>query len=211
MTEIVIVGAGGFGREVLTYAQDLDMDVIGFVDDNPTALAGYALGFAILGSLGSVQIPHSVGWVIAVGDPHVRRRFAGVVHSAGGSLHSMVHPTAYVARSAALGDGSILCPYAMVASHAVIESNCAINTYASVGHDARVGPHSVFSPYSTVNGSVELGQCVFLGSAAVVLPGLRVGSHSKVSVGSAVTRHMEPGSLIVGNPAKGRVMFPVDD
>jgi acetyltransferase-like isoleucine patch superfamily enzyme len=67
----------------------------------------------------------------------------------------------------------------------------------------------VFSPYSVVNGNVQLGESVFLGTHVTITPGIHVGAMSKVSAGAVVTRDVEPGSLVTGNPAKGRVMFSV--
>lgn len=212
MSDLVIFGAGGFGREVFAYAQDAGMNVAGFVDDNRHALDGLDLGTAILGSLSSIADGATrYDWAIAVGDTAVRERVHRELRARGARIVTVVHPTAYVASSATVGQGCVVAPFALIAAHASVGANVALNTYASVGHDATVGDHCVFSPYSAVNGDVTLGAGVFLGSGAIVTPGRRVGRWSKISVGSTVTRDMEPGSMIVGNPAKGRVMFQVPD
>lgn len=208
MSGLLIVGRGAFGREVLNYALDAGLSVRGFVDDNPGAFGLPQCGVGILGTLEEVDFdPADDRFVIAVGDAVARKSLAIRVHQRGGSLASIVHPTAYVARDASVGDGCVICPFAMVATNACVAENTAINTYASVGHDAQIGAHCVFSPYSVVNGNVHLGESVFLGTHATVTPGCHVGVGSKVSAGATVTRSFEPGSLVSGNPAKGRVMF----
>lgn len=204
---LIIVGAGGFGREVLTYAQDIGLAVAGFLDDNPQALTPFQLDALHLGSLNAYDFTSQDRVVIALGDPSGRRKLAHSVREKGGQFFTLIHPTAYVARSATLQDGCILCPFAVVGAHAIVGENTAINTYASVGHDATVGKHSVFSPYSVINGNVSLGEAVFLGTHASVTPGKTVGLNSKISAGAVVTRNIEAGSLVTGNPAKGRVMF----
>jgi sugar O-acyltransferase (sialic acid O-acetyltransferase NeuD family) len=212
MSELLIVGCGDFGREVLNYALDAGQQVRGFLDDDPRACNVPKLGVAFLGVLEQVSFDAANDrFVIAVGDAVARKSLAMRVRSRGGHLASVVHPTAYVARDASIGQGCIVGPFAMVATNACVAENTALNTYASVGHGARVGAHCVFSPYSVINGNVQLGERVFLGTHATVTPGCSVGAMSKVSAGAVVTRGVEPGSLVSGNPAKGRVMFLIPD
>jgi sugar O-acyltransferase (sialic acid O-acetyltransferase NeuD family) len=207
---LAIFGAGGFGREVYAYAVDAGLPVAGFVDDTADPLAGYDLPTTVLGGLASIEDVAGYDWVIALGDAGNRELIHRRLSGRGATFVSVVHPTAYVARSAEVADGCVVAPFAMVGAHAKVGANVALNTYASIGHDAVIGDHCVFSPYSAVNGNVIVGAGVFLGSAAIVSPGRRVGRASKISVGAAVTRDVEAGSLVAGNPAKGRVMFPVD-
>jgi sugar O-acyltransferase (sialic acid O-acetyltransferase NeuD family) len=209
MKELMIFGAGGFGREVFAYARDSGLRVAGFVDENSSALEGFDLEVGLVGNLDSISKADEFSWLVAVGDASARQRVSAVLLGRGAQLASVIHPTAYVAPSAHVGPGAIICPFAMIGANAQVSSNVAINAYASVGHDAVVGRSSVFSPYSTVNGNVTLGSAVFLGSGAIVLPGCSVGAYSKIAAGAVVTRDMGPGSLVVGNPAKGRVMFAV--
>ena len=207
MKELMIFGAGGFGREVLAYARDSGLHVAGFVDENGSALDGFDLEVGVVGNLDSIAKADRFSWVVALGDTSTRQQAATVLSGLGAQLVSVIHPTAYVASSAHVGQGVILCPFAMIGANSQVSSNVAINTYASVGHDAVVGTSSVLSPYATVNGNVILGSAVFLGSGAIVTPGCHVGAHSKIAAGAVVTRDVAPGSLVVGNPAKGRVMF----
>ena len=210
MSGLLIVGSGGFGREVLNYALDAGQAVRGFVTDDPLARGVPERGVAVLGTLEQVAFDavHD-RFVTAVGDAVARRSLAKRVGRQGGALTSIIHPTAYVARDASIADGCVICPFAMVATRACLAENTVINTYASVGHDAQIDGHCVFSPYSVVNGNVQLGESVFLGTHVTITPGIHVGAMSKVSAGAVVTRDVEPGSLVTGNPAKGRVMFSV--
>ncbi|MEV4640426.1 acetyltransferase [Actinoplanes sp. NPDC049548] len=210
--KLVIVGAGGFGREVYHYAGNVAMvtgthRVLGFADDNPRALDGFDLPVDVLGGAGSVGFDAETAFVIAVGDPVVRRRLATVVAKRGGRLATLVHPTAYVARDARLGAGCVVCPFAFVGTGAAVGANTVLNTYASIGHDAVVGDNCVFSPYAVVNGAVDLGSDVFLGTHSAVLPRVRVGCGSKISAGAVVHREVPVGALAAGNPARARVLF----
>lgn len=209
VNDILIVGAGGFGREVFAYAQDVGIEISGFLDQNTGALNDFDLPVNIVGDIQSFQVSSSQKFIIAIGNTNTRRRIALSIEAQGGKLQTLIHPTAYVPTSAIIEDGCILCPFAMVGVSSHLQKNVVLNAYASVGHDAIVGEHSVFSPYSVVNGNVELGEAVFLGSQAVVTPAKKVGLNSKLSAGAIVSRNIPAGSLVAGNPAKGRVMFPI--
>jgi sugar O-acyltransferase (sialic acid O-acetyltransferase NeuD family) len=208
---LAIFGVGGFGREVYAYAVDAGMPVAGFVVDPGYPLPERDLGAPVLGGLAAIEDVSRFGWVVALGEAGDRETVHRRLLERGATLTSVIHPTAYVASSAVVGDGCVVAPFALVGAHSTVGANVALNTYASVGHDAVVGDHCVFSPYSAVNGNVTVGAAVFLGSGAIVTPRRQVGRASKISAGAIVTRDMEAGSLVAGNPAKGRVMFPVPD
>lgn len=206
---IVIVGAGGFGREVANYADDAGLRTLGFIDDHAT---GMVADLPMLGTIEDTFLDlQRVGLVIAVGDAVTRADLARRILNRGGSLATIIHPTAYIARDAILGAGVIACPFSLVGANAQVGDNVAINTYASIGHDATVGRDCVFSPYSVINGNVELEDQVFLGTHASINPGHRVGRRSKVAAGAVVTEDIGGGFLSMGNPARGRAMFPLTD
>jgi len=212
--DVMIIGAGGFGRELLQYSLDAEADgwphrVVGFLDDNPRALDDFGLSVGIEGSTRDHLDGSGISYMVALGDPEMRSRQALRILKSGGRLEGLVHPTAYVSQTATLGDGVLLCPFALIAAHAVVESNVALNVYASVGHDATVGANTVVSPYVAITGSVKIGDDCFLGAHSTIVPGVGVGRCCKVAAGAVVTRDAPDGSLLHGNPAKGRVMFRV--
>jgi len=207
MTELIIVGAGGFGRQVLSYAHELGLDVAGFLDDDLQALDGTETETPILGTTETMASRSDHQFVVAVGDPAIRRRLAHAVTEVGGQLRTLVHPSAVVDRTATIETGSIICPFAMVGTGARVGQNVLVNAHATAAHDTIVGADCVLAPYAALNGHVSLGEGVFVGTHATLLPGVRVGAFAKVSAGSVVHADVESGSLVAGNPAEGRVMF----
>ncbi len=215
MNEVVIAGAGGFGHEVLRYAQEAASEgwphkVVGFLDDDPAALAGRDTQLGVVGPLaGSPLLAADV--IIALGDPSVRRRVRLAVAAAGGRLLSLVHPRAYVATGARIGDGVIVAPQSFIGADSLVAANCVVNAQAAVGHDARVGVDAVLSPGAVLGGFAHVGEGALLGTRTTVNPGVRIGAWSRIAAGSVVTGDCVAGSLLVGNPAKGRVMFRSPD
>ncbi len=205
---LVIVAAGALGREVAEYAAAAGWDVAGFLDD--ALPAGAVVGsLTVLGRTDVTPARIPGARVIAVGEPLTRRRLADSIP--GVSLETVVHPTAVVSPAARIGAGAVIGPFAFVGPGACVGANVVLNTYASIGHDATAGDHAVLSPYATLNGGASLGAGGFLGTRATILPGMAVGAGSKVAAGAVVSSNVPGGSLVAGNPARGRVMFPAWD
>jgi sugar O-acyltransferase (sialic acid O-acetyltransferase NeuD family) len=183
---------------------------VGFVDDRPDALDQFDVSVPVLGGLVDLMRIDARAFIIALGDPALRRGVSDAIGEVGGTLVTLIHPSAYVSSTAQIGSGTLLCPFTLIAANSILGANVAINVYASIGHDSRIGEHCVISPYSAVTGDVSLGDESFLGTHCTIAPGTTIGRCSKVSAGSTVTRDAEAGSLLVGNPAKGRVMYPVN-
>ena len=196
---LLIVGAGGLGREVYDFAVASERTVIAFIDDAVEGLAPVA-----------AADPGAGEYVIAVGEPVTRLKIAEQLMSRGCRFASIVHPTAIIGSRVKLGAGCIVAPLAYVGPDASLGPHSVLNVHAVVGHDSHVGAYSVLSPHVAVGGNCSLGHGVFLGTHATVTPGISVGSWSKSAAGSVITRKVAPGSLLVGNPASGRVMYPID-
>lgn len=212
---LVIVGAGGFGREVLAYARDTARDhrdgaaftEIVLLDDRPDALDGYEVDARVVGGVDDGPIGPDDRVIVAVGDPAARFALVRRLQPRNVQFATLVHPLAYVATDARIQPGVVIGPFGFVGPSAWVGPHVVLNTYASVGHDAVVGRYAVLSPYSVVNGGVSVGEGAFLGTQAAVVVGLTVGPWAKLAAGAVAHRDVETGTLAVGNPARGRVMF----
>jgi sugar O-acyltransferase (sialic acid O-acetyltransferase NeuD family) len=209
VVNVVVVGASGFGRELLQYVCDATsrmpgVRVKGFLDDNPAALQSVAhlTEFGLVGDTHSYSIQQDDRFVVSVGDPGLRRLLAERLARRGARFISIVHPTAYVAPTARIGEGSIVGPLASVGSHAQLAYHTLLNLYSTAGHDARIGDFCVLSPHAVVNGGSTLEDEVFMGTHATVTPNVRVGRRSKIAAGAVVYRDVPEQSLATGNPAK---------
>lgn len=207
---LVIVGGGDFGKEVFQYAADVSStpnSVRGVLDDVRQDADWGPDSPPVLGTINNYQIQPADLFLIAIGEPSVRRDVALRLTQRGGTLGTLLHPTSYVAPTARIEEGCIVGPFAFVGPSALLERNSVMNVYASAGHDAVIGCHSVLSPYAVVNGRVVLEEAVFMGTHATVVFGKTVGKNAKIAAGSVVFRDVPPRHLAVGNPAKSREIF----
>jgi sugar O-acyltransferase (sialic acid O-acetyltransferase NeuD family) len=115
---------------------------------------------------------------------------------------SIVDPTAVVARSADLGEGTIVNAGVVIAAAAVLGRFVQVNRSASIGHDNRIASWCSVGPGATLAGSVVLEEGAFLGAGAVVAPEVRVGPNTVVGAGAVCVRDVDAHSVVVGNPAR---------
>jgi len=203
---IIIVGAGGFGREVYLWAKDSfskdQYKIKGFLDDNPKILDNYNIDIGIMGSLDNYEIKKQDRFLFAIGDIETKKHIVTNLKKKGAQFLTLVHPTVIVVDTAKIGEGVIICPFCLVSDNVILNDFVMMNTYSSCGHDARVGKYCILSPYSTINGFGVLEDEVFLGTHSTVIPGKKVGYKSKISANSVVMRDVPPNKMVFGVPGK---------
>ena len=166
---IVIVGAGGLGKEIACLINDLpDFELVGFYDD------GLTVGQTILGKypvLGSTQnlIDHQdeLAVVLAFGNPSTRKKvWEKLQVNSNLSFPVLIHPLALVMNKEriSLGLGTVIFPFSILTTDIELGVNCLVHTCASVHHDVRVGSHSVIMPGARLVMSEQFDEAMFVES-----------------------------------------------
>ena len=207
MKRLLIVGAGGFGREVLCWARDVEptqreWQIGGFLDSNAAALDGFDVPLEILGDPAEFAPAETDLCICAIGDPATKQRVVTGLAARGAKFATLIHPSVIMGGDCRIGDGCILCPRAVLTTHVTLGRFVTLNISATVGHDVGVGDWCTLSDHADITGKVTLGEAVFAGSHACVLPGLRVGDLAVVGAGTVVTQNVPAGSTMFGVPAK---------
>lgn len=206
MHDIVIIGAGGFGRELHEMLWDcVNHDQYrfkGFLAKDPEDLSAYGVNAPILDHPDRYQPEPSDRFLLAIGDMDVRRRIVEALVSKGGQFMTLIHPKSVIARTARVGQGAVIYPFTIIMNQAVVDDYVHLSIYASVGHDARVGKYSLMAPYATLNGFSVIDEEVYMSTHSTVAPEKQVGRRSKVSANSAVMQDVPENSLVHGVPGK---------
>jgi len=203
---IIIVGAGGFGREIYLWAKETfpkdEYLIKGFLDDNIKALNNYNIGIKIIESIINYLPEENDRFLIAIGEIQKKKELVTILKSKNAVFQKLIHPTAKVAKNTRIGEGVIICPFCLVSDHVVLDNFTMMNIYSSCGHDVNVGKYCILSPYYTINGFGIVEDEVFLGTHSTVIPGKKVGHNSKVSANSVVMRNVPSNKMVFGVPGK---------
>lgn len=201
---IAIYGAGGFGREVLTLIEHINVqekcwDFLGYFDDqaidSPLYLGG---AHAINAFEGELQL------VLATGDSCMRHAMRQKVTKKDIIFPTLIHPSVIFGRQkdVSIGEGCILCAGVVITLDVTIGDFSVINLNATIGHNSSLGVFNSLMPGSNIAGDVQMGDRVYVGSGANILNGRSVGDQTKIGSGAVVTKDLPANCTAVGVPAK---------
>lgn len=206
MYEVLIVGAGGFARELKMLLPDClpktKFRFKGYLGKDQGVGPDESVRQLTLADPEEYEPHPNDRFVLAIGSMEHRRRVVESIVQRGGQFVSMIHPLAFVAANAGLGDGIVLYPYSVVSNEAVLQDYAKLNYYASVGHNSKIGKYCLLAPYATVNGYSTLEDEVYMSTHSTVAPVVRVGCRTKISANSAAMVDTLPDSFVFGVPGK---------
>jgi sugar O-acyltransferase (sialic acid O-acetyltransferase NeuD family) len=205
--QLIIVGAGALSREIICWIQSArtqgwNVSIKGHLVDPQFDKLPDHYQAPWLGGLTDYRPLPGEACVVAISDPQIKRAVVGQLRAQGARFASLIHPSAVVAHTATLGEGSLLCPHTMVSADAVVGDFVTANAHTSVGHDSRIGDFSNLSAHVDITGYVQVGDGCFFGSGARVLPKLRIGARAKIGAGSTVMRSVPDDATVYTDPAK---------
>lgn len=214
MKPLVIIGAGGHGRETLDVVEAINAvaptyEFRGFLAERADHELLSRRGAQVLGTSDWLS-DNDVSYVIGIGASEAREKLDAAVTAHGREACVLVHPLASLGSDLSLAPGVILAAGARVTTNVSLGRHTHLNVNAVVSHDCVVGDYVTLSPGVLVNGNVTLGDGVFLGTGAIVLPGVEVGAWAVIGAGAVVTADVDPGETVVGVPARP-VAPPVED
>jgi sugar O-acyltransferase (sialic acid O-acetyltransferase NeuD family) len=204
---LIIIGAGKFGREVYAWARQSrehgrSWDIKGFLDCRPEILNGRKYDVPIISSTENYSPQSDDLFVCSIAEPNLKKTLCEIIQGRGGEFCNIVHFTVVMGENVRLGTGIILCPYSVISCDAAIGNFVSINLHTAVGHDVTIGDYCQINPHTTIGGGAVVKNGVTIGSNACILPDAVVEEGSVVGAGSVVLRRAPPHQTVFGVPAK---------
>jgi sugar O-acyltransferase (sialic acid O-acetyltransferase NeuD family) len=196
---ILIVGAGGLGREVLATLRRAGETVTGFLVEKDYA-SPPVQGLPVLAGAEAWLPGPNRRFIVAVGHERTRQRLARLLVS--GRFAVALHPAAQIGSTVSLGPGAMLIGQLSITTDVEIGDHVLINPGCTIAHDCRVGAFASLGPSVALAGGVIVEEGASLGVGAVVAPKCRIGAWAMVGAGAVVIRDVLPGSKVVGVPAR---------
>ena len=115
---------------------------------------------------------------------------------------TMIDPTSVVASNAVVGEGSYVGAGAVLGAAVRAGAGCLVNRTCSLAHHVVLGDYATMGPGVVIAGACRIDDGAFLGAGAVLVPQVTIGEGSVVGAGAVVISDVEPGTVVVGNPAR---------
>lgn len=206
MKDIVIIGAGGFGREVAWLIEEINevssqWNILGFVDDNEEIQGTEVNGYKVVGNIDWL-IKQELNVVSAIGDPIIKKKIIERLKGSKNTYPVLIHPSVIYSNRVSFGEGSIICAANILTTDIKIGEHVIINLDCTVGHDAILGDYTTVLPSVNVSGFVETKDCVSIGTGSAIIQGVTIGENTVVGAGAVVVKDLPASCTAVGAPAK---------
>jgi len=201
-TNLVIIGAGGFGVEVYGIIDKDLYNVIGFFDDKnniknlPLKIIGHEKDIV------SLSKNHKIKYgVIAIGDSHKRFEIHNLLMKSEINFPNVIDSSSRIVNSE-IGIGSIIYPFSVIMSKCLIGNFTLINSGVTIGHDTRIGDYCNVNPGVNIAGKVSIGNRTLIGIGSIIREGVNIGNDVIVGAGSLVLNDVKDKSTVFGSPAR---------
>ena len=207
MKHLIIIGAGGMGRQVLSFAKSCngygtDYDIKGFLDDNPKAMNDFPGYPPVLGTVDGYQIEPDDVFFNSIGDIKAKKLCIQKILDKGGDFLTLIHPTAQVSPGTKIGKGCMISSYVGIGVETTIGDFCLIQSKATIGHDVHLDDYARIDCNVVLIAGVNVGKDVCIHTSAVVNHDVSLGDGSTVGAMSFVIKKVKPGQTVFGNPAR---------
>ncbi|MCL2116609.1 MAG: acetyltransferase [Methanobrevibacter sp.] len=206
MTNVFILGAGGFGREILDFFTDLgrEKDVLGFLDEN-SQIKGEIINNKTVYHTSQLNEynPEDVKLVCGIGIPSKSRtKIIEKTKKMGFEYETIIHPSVMISKWVEVGEGTVICAGSILTTQIKIGNFSIINLACTVGHDVTIGNFTTLSPGTHISGNVSIGNECFFGTGSVTVQGVEIGDNSIIGAGAVISKSIPSFSLVVGVPGK---------
>lgn len=207
--KIVLIGAGGFGREVASIIEVLNKitptyELLGFVDDGSQYYKGMTInGYPWLGK---------TEWILAhkddvfcnctIGTPAIKGSIQRALMTQGIKFQTIIAWGGYIGPYTQIGAGCVLYGGVTISVNCKIGDGVLLNQMVNIGHDSVIGDYTTIMPSTGISGGCKIGNEVRIGGHAFIIPERKIGDNATIAAGSIVFTNVKAGTTVIGNPAK---------
>lgn len=204
-TDIVIFGAGAFGREVLWTLEDISSyNILGFIDQDETLCGKLINNYPVLGDTSWVDeyTKNDLACVVSISEPKIREKIITELEKKKVSFPTIIHPSTIMSKHVKLSEGVLIQAGCILTTNIIIGAHTQINLDCTIGHDAEIGKFVTISPGTHINGRNFIGDRAFIGSGVVTKEKIKISKNAVIGAGAVVLEDVPENALCVGMPAR---------
>lgn len=204
--KICILGAGGFGREVLCCL----IDGIKTTNHKIEEIACFMVNdenFKEKKIMGVDVIPQSkfdpglYNVVVAIGDPSARKSVVASLPKQT-TYTSIIHPSVVIPEWVEIGEGSIITAGTILTCNIKIGKHAHLNLHTTIGHDCIMGDFFTTAPAANISGNCHFGDCVYFGTSSAIRKRVKICDNVTIGMGGVVVKDITEEGVYIGNPLK---------
>lgn len=203
---VLIIGAGGFGRETASLLEALpELDAAGFADDSATLQGQSVAGLPVLGRVDIARDREDLCVVVTVGNPRrydAKQMIVDRLDLNSDRYVTLIHPQSSVGTEVTIGEGTVILAGCVVTHGAKIGRHVALMPNAVVTHDDDIGDYVILGAGAKLGGGVTVGAGAYIGSGALVRESTVIGAGAMIGMGAVVVDDIPSGETWVGVPAR---------
>ena len=208
---LVIVGAGGFGREVQWLIERINSErkdtadgwnLLGYIDDG-LEKGTMVDGLPVLGKIDDLRgSRQEICAACAIGRASVRHRVISLLmENEKISFPNLIDPSVKMSGRVKMGKGNILCAGTILTVDIEMGDFNLLNLDCTVGHDVKLASFVTVYPSVNISGNVTVEEVCELGTGTQILQGKRIGRGTTVGAGAVVIEDLPGECVAVGVPA----------
>lgn len=165
-------------------------------------------GFPILGSFDDLFADGDLSgkaFLLTMGDNAIRSQLTERILALGGSVPSVIHPTAVVSRFATISPiGVYIGAFTHVQADTVIEQGTVLLSGVNISHTNRIGRYCFVAGGATIGAYTTVEDFVFVGQGALTISGKvgTIGHDAYIGARALVTKEIPDGCTVAGSPAR---------
>lgn len=205
MTKLIVIGGGGFSKEVIWLARDCGFDVVGILDDSNEMQDASFCNVPVIGKISDWINYSKYQFIIAIGSPRARQKICirmGQERDIKPRFTTLIHPSVLFSKYINISEGTIICAGTILTADISIGRHCILNLSVTVGHDVIINDFVTIAPQVAVSGGVTFGLGVEAGTGSCIRQGLELESGAVLGMGGVLTKNIPRNCIYVGNPAK---------
>lgn len=204
MEDILIVGAGGLGKEIVDLIRQIgNYNIVGFLDDDITKKGAYFNGVPVLGTIGDLQQFRQVkNLVLAVANPALKYKLYEYSKICQFTFPNLIHPSVLLGISVTMGQGNVICANSILSTEVTLKDFITINPQCGIGHEIIIGSYSTLYWNVHLGGNTRIDASCELGTHSCIIQGLQITDHVIVGAGAVVVKDIDEPGTYVGVPAR---------
>ena len=206
MKDIVIIGAGGFGREVEWLIERINQkekqwNFIGFVDDS--IKIGTPIGNSkVIYNTEDLKSCKNLCVAIAIGNTKTREHIYNIISENENLEYPNLIDPSVITGKFDIGYGNIICAGTIITVNVKFGNLNIINLDCTVGHDDILHDYITLYPSVNVSGNVEINSYVEIGTGTQIIQGKSITKNAIIGAGAVVVKNIEEEGTYVGIPVK---------